>query len=316
MKFISIKNIKISLLMILTIFVTFSCVDEEKSPIVTFDSAGKGAYVRVTEQTGDLLLNLLTQADFNASQFGYSVRFIDVNQGADVVEYVLDVQYVDVTGANSSGPSELRTYGSSTFTKDSEGFMAVENISVTSADVTSVFGLTYSDLTAGDEFRVIGKIVMSDGSEHTFSNSSASVNGTAFQGFFNFTMPAACPSDLTGSFAFSTVVGAGHPGCSGGETVSGTVDIVAQGGGVYKFSDWAFGAYGPCYGGGTAGGDLTFTEVCTVVAFTGFTDSFGDTWTFVSSISGDEWTIDWVNTYAEEAVSVITFPGGVPFTLK
>ena len=313
MKFINIKSIKVFLMMILTIFVISSCVDEEKAPIVTFDSAGKGAYVRVTEQTGDLLINLLTQADFDASQFGYSVRFIDVNQGNDVVEYTLNVEYVDVTGANSSGPSALRAYAASSFSVDSEGFQSIENIAVTSSDVTTVFGLAYSDLNAGDEFKITGELIMSDGSIHNFGNSSASVNGTAFQGFFNFTMPAACPSDLTGTFSYVTT----NAWCDGSGT-TGTVDIVALGGGSYTFDDFSFGAYSICYSPTSTADQpsLIFTDVCTEVAFTGFVDSYGDTWTFTSSITGNDWNISWVNTYGEAGDAVVTFPGGVPFTLK
>ena len=71
-----------------------------------------------------------------------------------------------------------------------------------------------------------------------------------------------------------------------------------------------------CYEGGNAtGGDLAFTDVCAVGSFTGFTDSFGDTWTFTSSVDGTEWTIEWVNTYGESATSVLTNPNGWPFTL-
>ena len=98
------------------------------------------------------------------------------------------------------------------------------------------------------------------------------------------------------------------------------IDIIDQGSGVYQFSDWSFGAYPACYGGtGVATGDFTFSEVCTEVTLNDGTDSFGDNWSFTSSISGNDWTIVWLNfTYAsglENGVTTITFPNGIPFTL-
>lgn len=316
MNFKIMNKTKKALLLAFTILIVFSCVDEDKAPIVTFDSAGHGAYPRLLSETGDKLVNILTNADFQASQYGYTIEFVDENGGKDVERYVLMLNYIDVNGSNSVSAIEFKSYTAADFSVNADGFMELANVNLAAPEVAASVGITFADLSPGDKFNISGEIHMTNGDVFTTVNSSAAVEGPAFRGHFAFTLPAACPSDLTGNFNFSTVVGAGHPGCSGGEVVTGTVDIVAQGGGVYKFSDWAFGAYIVCYGGGGAGGDLTFTDVCGEVSFTGFTDSFGDTWTFVSSISGENWTIDWVNTYAEEAVSVITFPGGVPFTLK
>jgi hypothetical protein len=189
----------------------------------------------------------------------------------------------------------------------------MKNIVLTASQVTGAFGLAYADLTAGDKFLMTGIMVMENGNIHTGSTSSATVNGTAFQGHFDFTLPAGCPSDLTGTFDYVTT----NAWCDGTGT-SGTVDIVALGGGVYTFDDFSFGAYSICYSASSIADQptLNFTEVCTVVSFTGFTDSYGDTWTFTSSITGNDWNISWVNTYAESGDAVITFPGGVPFTLN
>ena len=316
MKFININKIKRALLLACTMLIVFSCEDEDAAPILTFDAAGHGVYPRLLEETGDRLVNILTDADFQASQYGYTIEFVDENGGKDVERYILILDYIDVNASNSVTGIEFKSYTAADFSVNADGFMELANVSLAAPEVAASVGITFADLSPGDKFNFSGEVHMINGDVFASVNSSAAIEGPAFRGHFAFTLPAACPSDLTGTFNFSTVVGAGHPGCSGGEVVTGTVDIVAQGGGVYKFSDWAFGAYIVCYGGGGAGGDLTFTEVCGEVSFTGFTDSFGDTWTYVSSISGENWTIDWVNTYAEEAVSVITFPGGVPFTLK
>jgi len=311
---IYIKTIKTSLLMLLAIFVVTACEDEDKAPIVTFDSAGHGAYVRLItdSETGNLLINILTQADYDASQYGYSVEFIDGEGGATINQYVIKVEYDDVTGANSSGPVVLRTYESSAFAPSINGILGVANIAITAGDVAAVIGLSFADLNAGDNFNIMGEIITPNYT-HTGSNSSAAVQGAAFQGHFDFTMPAACPSDLTGSYDFVTT----NAWCDGSGT-SGSVEIIALGGGVYTFDDFSFGAYSICYSPTSTADQptLTFTEVCNEVFFTGFTDSYGDTWIYNSSISGSEWSISWSNTYNEAGDAVITFPGGVPFTLK
>ncbi len=309
MKNLKLRNWSKWSLLPLMIFVAFSCEDPDKAPIVTFDSAGHGAYPRFVSEAGATLMNLLTEAEFNASDYTWTVEFVDEAQGGQVAEYVVEITYDPASGSDQ-GPVEFVRIPGSAFTSGESGYLQT-TISSAAPDIAGLFGLGYADLSAGDDFDFNGRIIMTDGREFTGATSSATVNGAAFIGRFDFTRPAACPSDLTGTYSYVTT----NIWCDGSATVTGDVDVEALGGGRYQFSDWAFGSYGTCYGGGTAGGDLTFTEVCEVVSFTGFTDSFGDTWTYTSSISGEEWTIAWDNTYGESATSVITFPGGVPFTL-
>jgi len=288
-----------------------SCADEELSPVITFDKAGKGAYPRLIEET-DKLINLF---DVAGSSYTYSIEFIDNQNGELVSEYILDMTYEDNNpdNGNLTKTVEYARFTQSDFEDlpDSE-FLGLTNITITGPDAIAAAGTTEEDVLAGDEFQFVGRVVLEDGSVFASANSSATIVGSAFRGHFDFTMPAGCPSDLTGTYEFTTT----DIWCDDGATATGTVDIVDQGAGVYKFSDWAFGSYGTCYGGGTAGGDLTFAEVCAEVSFTGFTDSFGDTWTFESSIDGADWTIIWENTYGESGTSVITHPDGEwPFTL-
>lgn len=284
-----------------------SCADPDLAPVLTFEDAGKGAYVRLVEES-DKLINLF---DIDGSVYNYTVQFVDVERGAMVQEYLIELTYTDADpsdGDASTGPSTFRSYVPSDF-EDLEGYVGISDITITANEAIAAAGITPDQVNPGDQFLFEGFLILDDGSRFGAENSSAAVRGSAFQGHFNYTLPAGCPSDLTGTFSVTTT----DIWCGGSTTTD--VNIVAQGGGVYKFSDWAFGSYGVCYGGGTAGGDLTFTEVCAEVSFTGFTDSFGDTWTYTSSISGNDWTIEWVNTYGESGKSVITNPAGWSFTL-
>lgn len=286
------------------------CEDEDLAPIVTFDQATTGAYPRLVE-SGNTLINLF---DVDGSQFNYTVEFVDAQQGNLVAEYVLEVTYVDNNPGNgdaSAGPLEYKRFTQSDFTTNENGFQAID-VSVPATELVNLVGTTADALMAGDEFQVTGRVILTDGREFADVNSSPQITGSAFRGLFDYTLPCNCPSDLTGTYDVETT----NIWCDGSSTTT-TVDIEALGGGTYQFSDWSFGAYGVCYGGGSASGDLTFAEVCAEVSFTGFTDSFGDTWTYTSSIDGDEWTIQWENTYGEFATSVVKYPGGAdwPFTL-
>jgi hypothetical protein len=319
MKLIDIKIMKKVLVVLLGIVVV-SCADPNLEPIVTFENAGKGAYPRKTAEAGEQLVNILTQADFDASQYSYSLRFIDEAKGGNVATFVLNAEYVDVTGANSQDAKELKTYAASTFGTDENGYKTLDNVTVTGPELAGAFNLAYADLNAGDQFRITGELVMTSGAVFAGSNSSATVQGAAFQGQFDFNMAVGCPSDLTGTFDYSTdLTPGGWAGDAGNTTVTGQVDIEALGGGAYTFSDWSFGGYLEVYGCCSASGEMKFTDVCTVVTFEGGADSYGDNWAITVSIpTATTLLVEYRNDYAggyEGGNTTITFPGGVPFTL-
>ncbi|MBT30281.1 MAG: hypothetical protein CMO01_11525 [Thalassobius sp.] len=284
------------------------CADESLEPVLTYDNSGKGAYVKLISES-DKLINVLNESTINSSSYNYSVEFVDVENGDKVTEYRVDLTYEPVSGSDIAVSSFL-SYSADQFTVSEDGLKSVQDITITAPEVLSALGISAADLAPGDNFEFKGYVTLDDGSVFGYDNSSAAVRGDAFQAHFDFDIPAACPSDLGGTFEYTSSTN----WCGG--TASGTVDIVSQGGGVYNFSDWSFGAYASCYGGGTASStSLTFTDVCTDVSFTGFTDVYGDTWTFTSTIEGNEWSIDWVNTYGETGSAVIYYTGGADWPI-
>jgi hypothetical protein len=293
------------------LLVLSGCKDENLAPILTFEQTEQGGFPRLIEETNKLI-NLF---NISGSNYTYTVEFVDLEQGDLVTEYRLEMTYVDANPDNgdaSVGPIVYATYGPSDFTENADGFQSI-TVSIPATAAISAANTTADALKAGDAFQFRGFVTLADGNVYGAANSSSSVRGAAFRGHFNFTLPAACPSDLGGSYEYTST----DYWCGGPQT-SGSVSIQALGGGKYQFNDWSFGTYGVCYGGGSGAGDLSFTDVCAEVTFTGFTDVYGDTWTYDSEVNGNEWTINWENTYGEFGSAVIKYTGGAdwPFTLK
>ncbi|MCO6370487.1 hypothetical protein [Roseivirga pacifica] len=306
------KNKNILIVMLGLIVGVFGCADPDLAPILTFDDAKKAGYVKLIEES-DKLVNVLDEQSARASTYTYSVEFVDQQNGQRVEEYYVNLVYEPVSGSDQT-VDKLISFTQADFVDGPNGLRAKENISVTGDQIMNALGLSFADLSPGDNFVFKGYLTFEgDGAVYGADNASAAVNGSAFAGHFDFTLPAACPSDLTGSYDYDGSLF----WCNAGSG-SGQVDIVAQGGGVYHFSDWSFGAYTSCYGGIDNSTSLTFTDVCTEVSFTGTVDKYGDTWNFTSTIVGNDWTIIWDNTYGESGSAVIHYTGGAnwPITLN
>ena len=68
-----------------------SCADDSLSPIITFDKAIKGAYVRLLSES-DRLLDL---ANLSTASYTYTVEFVDEAQGSLVSEYEISATFID-----------------------------------------------------------------------------------------------------------------------------------------------------------------------------------------------------------------------------
>lgn len=172
-------------------FAMSSCADEDLSPIITFDKAGKGAYVRLVDLKNDIF-------DLNqpgSTAFAFDAEFIDLENGALVNNYSINVEYVDNNadnGDNSVGVTQYLSFGKSDFGTSVNGKVGL-SISIGLSEVAGALGLNIDDIKALDVFRFTGSVTLDDGQVFTAANSSSAVNGSAFQGFFNFNANVTCP---------------------------------------------------------------------------------------------------------------------------
>lgn len=183
---------KLLILFISGLMVMTSCKDESKAPIITFDQAGKGAYVKlVNVNEGVDGYNL---SEFSSSAYDFDVEFVDEQQGDLVSTYTIYVSYKPSPFSSTPAVAEVLylTKDSGEFTETDRGFKGT-NVRAPLADVASKLGLSEGDLGGADVFNFRSEIILQDGSVFQFSNSSSAVNGSAFQGHFNFSVKLSCP---------------------------------------------------------------------------------------------------------------------------
>lgn len=290
------------------VFLGFTaCEDEDLSPILTFDNAGKGAYIRLITET-PRFIDLFNVA---GSDYTYSVEFVDINMGADVASYDLQVTY-DPESGNSIGPVTLRSFSSSEFQDLSSGFKGIENITITANDLFSAVGISEADIDVFDDFDIVGTLTDNAGNVWGASNSAPPVRGAAFRGHFDFTRSVGCASDIGGSYtSVSTMIST--DGCCPDEiTVNSSVTLSDNGGGVYTISDFTAGTYLENYDvyGVTAGTNTArnLTDICNEISGS-FADVFSGSTINVTGSRDDATgviTYDWDNSFGDTGTVILT----------
>lgn len=240
------KNIFLGLLSIILIS---SCADEELGPILTFDNATIGSYIRLVQlNTGEFDLD-----NASTSALDYEVDFVDKENGSLVDEYILEVQFFDNTpgnGDNSIAKTQYKVFDKSQFSTSSNGNQGVR-VMIPLSDVMSSLGLTMDQVSASDNFAFFGS-VNQGGTVYSSANSTSTVRGSAFKGYFDFNGKLTCPQSddkFVGTYTLSyegdAGLGYGVPYESGS-----TVEVTAVPGSstLREFSSIilpGIGGYGP-----------------------------------------------------------------------
>ena len=339
------KNFKKSLYFFTAmLLLILSCKDEEAEPIVTSDSALKGAFIRGVTIPNTIYIN---PDSVTAFTYTYEVEFVDPEDGEQVSQYVLDLEYRDrekrvgmEDTTISYSVSDFKVIESSAFKRNSDGFMGTSVTINAQADLVSAVaaGFPAGNVNHGDVVELSGKIVMKDGREFSSKNTSATVQGSAFVGHFDFDLLVRCPTVLetgdvivvTDTITFRTCeVDTSKAGKDFAVSVRDTIKLskltsLSSGAAgypyenIYTFDDWSFGTYPKCYlkGGAAKATGLSFREQCGKVEFIDLIDEFAYVWVINSTISGKDWTINWENSDGESGKTVVTFPKDIPFTLE
>ena len=186
------KNILIIALIASAVLMMPSCANEELGPVVTFEKATIGAYVRFVDQRGNAEFDL---ANVSSSAFEYDVDFVSLDNGDKVAEYIVEAQFIDNTafnGDNSKPKSVYKTISKGEFSPSAKGNPGT-TVVVSFSDLLGVFGLSADQITASDQFALFGAVRTDDGAEYRSNNSTSTIRGSAFQGFFDIPINVTCP---------------------------------------------------------------------------------------------------------------------------
>jgi len=258
------------LMLLLVVFVFASCEDEELAPILSFDTATIGAYPRLVElTTGEYGL-----ANISNSALVYEVDFVDESAGGEVVEYIIEGQFIDNSPGNdvSRGILEFASFTSGDFSTSRNGNQGI-SITIPLTEALAFWDLEEDEVNPGDQFAFSTTVVHSDGTPYSAANSTSTVRGAAFQGFFTFNGTLTCPIPdemFSGAYALSYIGDA--TGGFGIPFVEGTVTINTIPGSstMRSFNAGYLPAFGPF-----GVGDFVFDFVCENVIVADFDSGVG-----------------------------------------
>ena len=244
----------------------YGCTEEDFSPIITFDKAGKGAYPRlVSLSAGEFDLN-----DFSQS-IDYTVEFVSIDQGTNVAEYRVDLTFVDVNldnGDMSVGPITFLTASQGDFTTNEDGFKQF-SVSLDVAAIGSSLGINTDNIKANDYITFESFITLDDGSVFSADNYPPTVNNSGgFSALFSRRFNLTCPltdDRFVGDYQMSYVEGSEPAGgfgpAFGAEPPVVTLSLVSG-----STTQRSFGAiYLPDLGIGNGPADITINLLCDIV---------------------------------------------------
>ena len=286
--------------------VVLSCTDFV-DPAIPFSNFDTATYLRTI--TAPTTVNFFTMS---SATFILTIEAVDAEAGTSVQEVQVFVKRR--RGATTSAEKSLITVPGSAFTP--EGKYTRTTITVPFTTVLTAMGFTQAEMNGGDfvEYRLA--LLDKKGRNFTNTNLSPDVSGGVFYSSpFFYRVALVCPSDLGGTFAYSsTNMQSIYGSCPG--TITGSVSLtrVSAGSTSYIVSDATFGFWN-CYGDVFTGTGVRLNDACGGLSFSG-TDRYGDayTFTFISN-NGTSLVFKWVNAGAEEGTVTLTANAGKPWPL-
>jgi len=307
------KNLKKLFTSFIAIITVVSCGDPEL-PVELFPEMQYGAYARKMSQTGEFNYYNIT-----SSKIDIHVEYYDEAKGANVAQYDIDVEYVDLVGkgAGSKARTSLKSITSSEFTVNADGYLS-SDISLGFSEALTALGLTAEQVTGGNYFRYWFTITKTDGSVYDYNSTGSQLMGsTAFGALFRLNVNIICPSSLEGEILVDQTTESwdgSFPGWTGFELDQKTMNLVKSGAdNVYKVpEDAAWGSWIDLWGDVSTG--PVVNDACNILSMSG-SDQYGDSYFLIEgtvSVSGDGKVLSfqWGNTYGEGGFVDVAYKDG------
>jgi hypothetical protein len=314
------KTLKYSfgLLAMAVIFLS-SCRDfvEPNVPYKDFDT---GAYLRTISRTST------TFNFFNlpASKFALTIEAVDKEDGKTVQTVEVRVRHrrlIPGVGLRYTPANDVlvKTLQASDFTTNTSSRFLRSTFEVTAAEAIAAVGLTAAGINGSDVFEF--RLVLNDKFGRRFSSDNVTTNvaGAPFYDSpFQYPVSVVCPSDLAGTFAYSTLVTSSpYKRSCEGQILTGNVTFTRFSPTAYTVSDQTFGLFTQCSGDGP-GGVVRINDSCGALTFSG-ADQYGSTYKFTfKSNNGTALVFDWISSDNEGGTTTLTAAAGKPWpaTLK
>ena len=246
--------------------------------------------------------SFINAADVNATNLMYDVRIqsgIELVNSLDLfIEWTGDSDFAPVLIKGNILPSELPYSGSISGAQLTQYFPSISTLGLEPGQKFIIFAVTHS----------------TDGKSYpTYTSLGAGMSSNDLSSGLIDYLPylsydVSCPSDLAGTYQFSTT-NFFVPGGSVQTTPTiGSVTFTETAAGEYGISDASFGCW-PFFYGETADG-LKFKDVCNKISFIG-ASQYSDTFTISNIVvNGSNFSFHWVTSYGEYGDTTLTRTDG------
>jgi hypothetical protein len=260
-----------------------------------------GALPNITKvATTDSFINLVNVSSGSPINLGLTVS---VAQG--------EVSSMDIVGFYKKGANLYKAVLKSNITT----FPVTVNFSQT--DLISAFSELNSinDFAVGDVLTISAELKLKNGSVIQMVNNNGTPNyGQDIANSIKYkvlqTYSVSCPSNLAGTFSYSTT-NMGEPG--GGRVagpVTGTVKFTTADAGMYAISDASFGGWTGLYGPGNIATGVKLKDICNKISYSGV-DQYNEVFTFSNLVvNGTKLSFHWENDYGEFGDTTLTRADG------
>lgn len=296
------KKFKLIFGMMAAMILATSCTDFV-DPAIPYNEFETGLYLRtITVQSGTF-----NYFDFANSQFSVILESVDDKDGRNIEQ--VEVFVAHRRSITVTTEALILTIPKTAFTTTPDSKYLRTTLTISANDALAAVGFTLADVDGGDSFDF--RLIATDNKGRTFTSgqSSGDISGGAyFRSPFFYRVNVVCPSDLGGTYNYSTV---GWCGSSATGTNTWTATATP---GRYTLDDFSMGAYDACYGVGSTlpGGTLAITDACGKLSPVGLS-RWGERYTFNSvtvANGGTDLIIDWDNDYGEGGVSTLSRTDG------
>ena len=279
--------------------------------------------VSCNDDGGDSRLNLASSAvpDIQKAEGSEAIiNLLEIQEGNDIsISFTADVAQgtissMDVVGYYFKGDGSVEK---AVLANDVTTFPSTVTLNKQQL-IDSFEGLSGdADFVLGDQLVITADLTLNDGTVVSMLTEDGARNfGTDIMNSPLYsvmqTYNISCPSDLGGTYSYSTT-DVGEPGgFSAAGPFTGTVTLTDNGGGNYSLSDGAFGGWIALYNGDPypAATGVTLIEICGTLSFGG-SDQYGDTYTISEvAVDGANLSFHWENTYGENGDTVLTRTDG------